>query len=331
MNKLTVKEKKLLYYLSKNSRESQTKMAKEIGVNKGTVADTIKRFQKSGLIKKFTSIINVGAIEATSFTLLLKFNKNLQKNKDIIDYFVEHHFSIWVVTLSGNYDLFVEFVVKDIFSLERMMTEIRDHFQEDLNHYKLDLFAKNLRSSQLIPDVYKGLELHPLPIKERSYKEKKLDALDKKILQALTAHSNKSLVEIAEEVGSTWDVVRYRIKLLEQAKIILTYFPQIDYKALGYMQFICNIELRNISISSFKQFEHIMKMDPNTLYAFKSANSSSIIFHCIFKSIEELDMLLRSIQEKFKEHIYATDYYIIRDELKLNLFPDGLMDNEKEH
>ena len=114
-------------------------------MNKGTVGDTINRFRKSGLIKKFTSIVNVGAVDATSFTLLLKFNKNPQKNREIIGYFVEHPFSIWVITLSGNYDLFVEFVVKDIFSLERIMTEIRDHFQEDLNHYKLDLFAKNLR------------------------------------------------------------------------------------------------------------------------------------------------------------------------------------------
>lgn len=326
MYNLSVKEKKLLYYLSKNARESHTKIAKYIGVNKGTVADTIKRLQKDGIIKKFTSIINVGAIEATSFTLLLKFNKNLQKNKEIIDYFVNHLFSIWVVSLSGNYDLFVEFAVKDISSLERMMTEIRDHFQADLNHYKLDLFARNLRSSQLIADVYKGLELQPLPIKDRKYKEKKLDTLDKKILHGLTAHSNKSLVEIATEVGSTWDVVRYRIKLLEQAKIILTYFPQIDYKKLGYVQFICNIELRNIGLEDFKKFENIMKTNPNTFYAFTSANSPSILFHCAFKSIEELDTLLGTIQEKFKEHIYAADYYIVRDELKLNLFPNGLLE-----
>ena len=324
MYNLTVRERKLLYYLSKNARERRTRIAKLIGVNKGTVSDTIKRFEKNGIIKKFTSIVNVGALEATSFTLLLKFNKDPQKNTEIIDYFVKHPFSIWIVTLSGNYDLFVEFAVKDISSLERIATEIRDHFQEDLNHYKLDLFAKNLRSSQLIPDVYKDLELQPLPIKERSYKEKKLDDLDKKILEKLTLHSNKSLVEIASEVGSTWDVVRYRIKLLEQAKIILTYFPEIDYKKLGYMQFICNIELRSISLEEFGKFEQIMKTNPNTLYAFKSANSPSIIFHCVFRSVEELDTLIRTIQEKFKEYIYAADYYIVRDELKLNLFPSGL-------
>ena len=329
MYNLTVKEKKLLYYLSKNSRESHTRIAKHIGVNKGTVGDTIKRLRKSGLIKKFTSIINVGALGSTSFTLLLKFNKNPQKNRAIIDYFVEHPFSIWVITLSGNYDLFVEFVVKDISSLEKIITEIRDHFQENLNHYKFDMFAKNLRSSQLIADVYKGMDLQPLPLKDRKYKEKKLDDLDRKILHVLTANSDKSLVEIAKEVGSTWDVVRYRIKLMEQAKIILTYFPEIDYKQLGYMQFICNVELRNINAESFKQFEHIMKTNPNTLYAFTSANSPSILFHCVFKSLDELDTLLRMIQEKFKEHIYATDYYIVRDELKLDLFPKGMMEEYK--
>lgn len=206
-----------------------------------------------------------------------------------------------------------------------MVKEIRDRFQEDLNHYKLDLFAKNLRSSQLITDTYKDLKLQNLPIKERIYKEKKLDELDKKILHALVLHSNKSLIEIAKEVESTWDVVRYRIKLMEQAKIILTYFPEIDYKALGYMQFICNIELRNISKINFEKFELIMKTNPNTLYAVASANSPLIIFHCAFKSIDELDVLLGTIQEKFKENIYSADYYIVRDQLKLELFPRGFL------
>ena len=165
-----------------------------------------------------------------------------------------------------------------------------------------------------------------MPIKDRKYKEKNLDTLDKKILQTLALDSSKSLVEIATEIGSTWDVVRYRIKLLEQAKVILTYFPQIDYKKLGYVQFVCSIELRNIGLEDFKKFEQIMKTNPNTFYAFTSANSPSILFHCAFKSIEELDSLLGTIQEKFKEHIYSADYYIVRDELKLNLFPKGLME-----
>ena len=49
----------------------------------------------------------------------------------------------------------------------------------------------------------------------------------------------------------------------------------------------------------------------------------------ICPDIKVRNALIRAIQEKFKEHIYSADYYIVRDELKLNLFPSGMLEESK--
>ena len=325
MVKLDIRDRKLLYYLSKNSRQSHTKLASLVKIGKNTVSYKIDRFLKEGVIDNFSTVINTGALGVTTFTVLLKFNKDLQKNKEIIDFFTKHPFAEWVVLLSGNYDLFLEFVTTDINHFVALLKEIKEHFQADLNHYKVHLLEEALRVEHLVKDLYVDLGLEVIYPQKREYIPKKLDELDKKILSVLSKNSDKTLTEIAKEIGSTWDVVRYRIKQMEKDKIILKYFPQINLLKLGYLRFICELDLHNLDNEKFKKIRYIIKVNDNITYAFANSNSMSILLDCSFKSISDLDSFLSKLQEDFKENIININYNIVREELKFDLFPDGLL------
>ena len=325
MVKLDIKDRKLLYYLSKDSRQSHTKLASLVKIGKNTVSYKIDRFLKEGVINNFSTVINTGALGVTTFTVLLKFNKDLQKNKEIIDFFTKHPFAEWIVLLSGNYDLFLEFVTTDINHFVALLKEIKEHFQADLNHYKVHLLEEALRVEHLVKDLYVDLGLEVIYPQKREYIPKKLDELDKKILSVLSKNSDKTLTEIAKEIGSTWDVVRYRIKQMEKDKIILKYFPQINLLKLGYLRFICELDLHNLDNEKFKKIRYIIKVNDNITYAFANSNSMSILLDCSFKSISDLDSFLSKLQEDFKENIININYNIVREELKFDLFPDGLL------
>ena len=325
MVKLDIKDRKLLYYLSKDSRQSHTKLASLVKIGKNTVSYKIDRFLKEGVINNFSTVINTGALGVTTFTVLLKFNKDLQKNKEIIDFFTKHPFAEWIVLLSGNYDLFVEFVTTDINHFVALLKEIKEHFQADLNHYKVHLLEEALRVEHLVKDLYVDLGLEVIYPQKREYIPKKLDELDKKILSVLSKNSDKTLTEIAKKIGSTWDVVRYRIKQMEKDKIVLKYFPQINLLKLGYLRFICELDLHNLDNEKFKKIRYIIKVNDNITYAFANSNSMSILLDCSFKSISDLDSFLSKLQEDFKENIININYNIVREELKFDLFPDGLL------
>jgi len=81
MEKLTLKDKKLLFYLSRNARESGTKIAKSVGLSKNAVGYKIERLTRLGIIKNFSAAINIGALNYDTFTLLLKFNEDIYKNR----------------------------------------------------------------------------------------------------------------------------------------------------------------------------------------------------------------------------------------------------------
>ena len=91
------------------------------------------------------------------------------------------------------------------------------------------------------------------------------------------------------------------------------------------MPFIGKITFQNISKLGFDAVEDLIKNNENITYAFTSANSLSIVFNCIYKSIDELDSFLKRIQEKFKGKIKDMKYYIQRDQIKFTPFPNGLL------
>ena len=324
MEELDKKDKILLENLYINSRMSHTQLAKKVGVSKDTIRNKINSFRQKEIISNFTCEVSLGKLGFDTFTVFFKFNEDISKHTDILDHFKEHPFCMWAVIVSGEYDILAEFISEDSFHIQKTISGIREHFGDRLNFYELDIFAKMLRINHLIKDFGKVNEKST--ITKNDLKNKELDSLDKKILFEISKDSTLSLIEIADNVESSWDVVRYRIKQLESNKIIGNYHPMLNYKKLGYMPFIGKITLQNISQRSFEELELLINQDENITYAFTSLNSFSIIFNCVYKSIDDLDSFLRKVQEKFKGKIKSMSYYIQREQIKYTPFPKGLLE-----
>ena len=87
MLKLDLKDRKLLYELDTESRQSAHQIAKKIGLSKDAVIYRINKLQEAGVIKQFHTIINVGKLGFISFRLYLKLqNTTPEKEEEIIEY-----------------------------------------------------------------------------------------------------------------------------------------------------------------------------------------------------------------------------------------------------
>jgi len=80
MIKLDLKDKKLLYQLDINSRQSYKEIGKKIGLSKDAVSYRIKQLQEEGIIRQFHTVIDVGKLGLISFRLYLKFQNTNQRN-----------------------------------------------------------------------------------------------------------------------------------------------------------------------------------------------------------------------------------------------------------
>src|SRR3989338_794276 len=76
MHGIDLKDRKLIYYLARNSREGFSKLAALIGVSKNSVKYRVDRLKKLGVIDRFLPIINIGFLEWHTFDIFLRLRAN---------------------------------------------------------------------------------------------------------------------------------------------------------------------------------------------------------------------------------------------------------------
>ena len=323
--KLDIKDRKLLYYLSQDSRTSHTQLAKKIALSKNAIKYRITRLINLGVIEQFTTTINLGALRYYTFTVLFRFNEDIYKNKEIISYFKNHEFADWVTILSGHWDIFAEFACTDMYHLSLIIDGITKHFGELLNTYQIFLSNDTLRVEHLVGDFYSDLKVNKLEQKERRTAEYKADKIDKKIMNLLGEDSSLNFIQISDKLGLTLDVVRYRIKNLVKENILIKFFPEVSLKKLGYGEYLYLLKLRDLSEARFNELKNSLKFNDNLLYAFVDKNSYYVIFHCAFKTSDGIDSLSRLLRTDFSDIIESQDYLIVKEQVHFNLFPKGLI------
>jgi len=71
MENLDLKDRKILYYLDINSRQSNSDIAKKVGLSKEVVNYRIKRLEKEGIIKGYYTVLDF--YKASKKVFLLSF------------------------------------------------------------------------------------------------------------------------------------------------------------------------------------------------------------------------------------------------------------------
>ncbi|NRA30228.1 MAG: Lrp/AsnC family transcriptional regulator [Parvularculaceae bacterium] len=90
-----------------------------------------------------------------------------------------------------------------------------------------------------------------------------IDAIDRKILIELQKDCRQSLVEISEKVMASKSACHRRIKLMEDAGIIVGYEARLDPVALGLpMQFVVEVTLNTQSKEAMEGFERSVQAMP---------------------------------------------------------------------
>jgi len=115
---LDLKDRKLLYELDCNSRQTVQQLARKIGLSKDAVKYRINRLLKDGIIKSFNAVIDTGKLGFISFRFFLKFYQlSPEKEKEILDFLQKNKNLVWFVQAEGNWDIFGKNYSPDIIIL----------------------------------------------------------------------------------------------------------------------------------------------------------------------------------------------------------------------
>ncbi|HEY0088587.1 MAG TPA: Lrp/AsnC family transcriptional regulator [Candidatus Lokiarchaeia archaeon] len=307
MIKIDIKDKKILYELDKNSRQSLSNIGKKVGLHKNVVLYRIKRLKKAGVIKNFYTVIDSFKLGYNCFRVYLVFQQTTpEKKKEIIDYFVKNKYTWWVGTFEGDYNLAVVMWVKELNDFhvfwEETLKKYRQYFLNQIfcNYVQLHLF----RNSFIVDKFPKSdREIYKIT---GGGKKVKTDILDFKILELLAKDAKIPTVNIVKKLDSTIDTVKSRIKKLIEQDIIQGFRVNIDFSKFGYQFYKVNINLVNYNdrrriISYIKNNPHLEMID-------KSIGYYDLELDFWLKNLKQFHQIMDDLTLKFPDSIKNYSY-----------------------
>jgi DNA-binding Lrp family transcriptional regulator len=305
MEKIDLKDRKILYQLDLNSRQSLSQIGKKVGLHKNVVAYRIKRLQEKGIIKDFYTIINTPKLGYTMLRFYLNFQYVTPEiEKEIIDYFLKCKYVGTILKVEGSFDLLVFWYVKnlpDFYSFwEKTLDKYRDYFADQV--FSLYSHEYIYRYSFLLDEKVDRTLLET----ENGEKRVEIDDLDYQILKLISKNARIPTSELAKKLKVTTDTVSNRLKNLIKKGVILGFRIRLDFSKLGYQWYKIAIVLKD-----HKKSQPILKYlenNPHFVCIDKTLGYVDLELEFILKNTDQIHQIMKDLATKFPGSIRNYKY-----------------------
>lgn len=319
MEKLDIKDKKLLYWLDQNSRATNKQLGKKVGLTEQAIGYKLKRLQERGIIKRFVAFVNTLSLGYQHYKVFIKLHNTTEKiEKQIINLLVNNSSIRWVVSTSGKYD--ISFSV-----LSKTPLEFAKTYQNIEAKFGKYIIEKNIIINISSPGFTRDWLIDKKESSQLEYKTSEeiqlIDEIDKKILKSISQNTRKNIVDIAQEINSTVDIIKYRLKKLKEKKIINGFSIQLDLEKMGYEYYSVFFHMHNLNEQVEKKIISFAKSHPNLLFIIKTIGNYDLQFELEVKNYQELENNLKEFRTYFSEFIRDFEILRITKEYKYDFFP----------
>jgi DNA-binding Lrp family transcriptional regulator len=140
------KDKKLMRALATDARAPIVKISQQIGLSADATNLRMKKLVKSGIIKKFQTVVDQSILEYLRYSVFLKINNYSQKRENQIRTFF---YSIPNITFAeriiGNWDIRIQISCTNPHEFEEILQKIREFLATDLKYYNFTLMLKEFK------------------------------------------------------------------------------------------------------------------------------------------------------------------------------------------
>jgi DNA-binding Lrp family transcriptional regulator len=314
---IDAKDRKLLYHLDLNCRQSNTQIGKKVGLKKDVVAYRIKKMEDEGIITGYWTNIDSYRFGYDVYRYYLVLQNAASEIKEEIVKYIATYGDTWVVgAVKSIYDISAVFWVNN--------TSKFYQFWDNLNERYGDYISDKLFSVYLQADVYPLSfllkEEYPQADRETYMEENgsgeviSIDEMDYRLLEAIADDARMPLVDLAERIGCSSQTARYRIDSLMKKGVIQGFHIGLNHEKLGLKHFKIDIWLKEVSKRK-KLWEFFRKI-PHVTFINTSAGYADIEIECIVNSSDDIIQFMDKI---YAHHPNAIRKYIYWSTYKLHM------------
>ena len=309
MTKIDLKDRKILYELDLNCRQSNTQIGKKVGLKKDVVAYRINKMQEEGIIKYFWTAIDTFKLGYQVFRIYINFHYvNNSVKKEIIQYFSNYKYA-WLVSGSESpIDLDVIVWLKNIYAFHEFWNTSIEKFEDQIDKYQISIYIKAVgyEKSYLLDDPQHTHKKMYETICDGSQVD--IDETDYKILNELALNARIPLIDLSKKINCSSQTANYRIKNLKEKGVIQAFRVDINRSKIDLQLFKIDIYLKEFS----KRNEIINYLEKTgSIECLNVATGwSDIEPEIVVQNMNKLIELIEEINNTYKNVIRRVEYWI---------------------
>jgi len=322
MEKLDVKDRKILYNLDLNCRQSNAQIGRKVGLSKQVVDYRIKKMEDEGVITGYWTEIDSYRFGYQVYRYYIVFqNVNSAIKEEIIKKLADYK-NTWVVnSVIGVYDVAVVIWVKSNPQFYQ--------FWDDLNEKYGDYIGEKIFSIYLESDVYP----HSYLILDEDYRKDrenpqfvgKNDPIDityndYRILEMITTNARIPVVKISEMLDCSSQNVAYNLNKLKENGIIQGYHAGINFSKLGYEHYKVDIWLKELS--KRRKIWNELKYNPYVTFINTSAGYADIEIEFVIENTDKLVEIIENLTLQYPLAIRKYIYFRAKKNYKFRSLPE---------
>jgi DNA-binding Lrp family transcriptional regulator len=321
---LDLKDKRILRELFIDGRMPFSKIAKNVGLSKQVVRYRYQRMYENGLLMGMNSVYDINRLGLQTYMVYVKFKSiDDDKEKNILESLTNHPNTSWVIKTIGNYDVILQFFVKDLSELNNILKKFESIYELYVDSYVIDTVKEE--HTVPVPFLYSPLKYDWLPPKKKPGKAK-IDKIDIKILEQLASNSRMQLSVMAQKTGLSRDLLKYHLKKLQREKVILTYRPSAwsGSKSIGYSWYFITLNLRDLSDEKKQSLFAYVKNNVHVTYMYELIGQHDLGIEIRLETGDELNQVLMDLRRLLAQDLKRHELNLILKEYKYTYFPECL-------
>jgi len=324
MDKLDLKDRKILYELDLNARQTDSEIAKKVGLTRDSVRYRINKLIDQGYIHYFMTLLNSMKLGYDWYRTFFKFqNLTIDKEEEIINWLKKR--ASWITKVEGSWDLNTGIFCKNVYEYRDLINQFLLKYSNYIKKYDVAIVTREWsyhrdylvnKKRKISKPILMGFDT------KKEYKIEQIDKTDYNILKVLLKNARMKSIDIARKLNITEMVVRYRIKKLTQKGIIIGFKPFLDVHKLGYIYFKAHFKLQNITPEKKNKLFSYIHYHPNTAHTTELVGGDDLETEFQVKSNEEFYRYIKEIRMLFGENIRDYEFMQYTQEYKFTYLPE---------
>ena len=301
LEKLDLKDRKLLSSIEMDARTPLTQLAKKLKLSKQVVKYRMDRLQKENFIQGYYAVIDLNKLKQTIYVVYLKLSnitstmENSWFNKINSDQAV-----MGLAKNSGNFDLTIVIKAGNNHELNEVLTRITKNHSQYITR---KIITSEIESTYFnLKMIYNDAKSFEVSTSDNQHNNFKIDDLDLKIIEEMS-DCRTNLATIANKLKISANSVKNRLRKLEKEKIIICYKTKINYEKLGYLHFRAILRIFDFDDKTYLRLKEFLKMQGHTESISKYIGYGDIDFRFYVQDMSQYQEFMAHLKDSFPKEI----------------------------